>query len=226
MELEDFRGIHSGQDVICIGNGPSLESVSVEFLRSRPSFGLNFIVQHNEHLDGFVPTYWVGLDFGGVEAIRGLPPAMPKFTSKDQYPLLKGKGIPTENVIPFESRDLERPKKGLFYGTSLIAAAHLASILMGASRVLLVGFDCTRGKRLIRYGNGMTTMPHFYDPMHRAQPTMSWCKEFRKLDIWLRRRGQKIVNLSHPTVCKYLEQDYFWRLDEHQETGTSEATGV
>jgi hypothetical protein len=209
MTLASFAGAHKDGEVICIGNGPSLDNVSVKFLRSRPSFGVNYIVEYNHLLDGFIPTYWIGLDWGSMDAISKLPPELPKFVPRRQHKSLQAKGIPTEGVVPFEMSDMEHPGS-MSYGTTLLAAAHIASVCMEAKTVLLVGFDCARARRMVREGKGRTNGPHFYDKDHDAKPTAQWCNAFEILDIWLRKRGQRIINLSHPTYCNSLERGFFW----------------
>lgn len=213
MNFEDFKDIHKGEEIICIGNGPSLENVSISFLKSRPSFGLNYIVHYNEFLDGFVPTYWVALDGGTMEEIASLP-KIPKFVPTRQKGTLQAKGLFDETVIPFDLGNMEHPG-GMGYGTTLLAATHIASVHMGASTVYLVGFDCAKAMHSRRpQVKGKTGCPHFYDPELEPKYMGGWCNMFGILDKWLRKRGQKIVNLSHPTMCKSLEQDYFWRLNE------------
>lgn len=207
MTFDDFKGIHEGEEVICIGNGPSLENVSINFLKSRPSFGLNYIVHYNEFLNGFMPTYWTALDGGTMDAMESLPPEMPKFVPKRHA----DKAKQHESVYGFELKEMPHPG-GMGYGTTLLAAAHIASCHMKAKTVLLVGFDCAKAAKTTRpQRKGITGCPHFYDPDHEAKFMGGWCNMFGILDKYLRKEGQSIINLSHPTMCKSLEQEYFWR---------------
>ena len=41
-----------------------------------------------------------------------------------------------------------------------------------------------------------------------------WCNMFGIYDKWLRKQGQEIINLSHPTFCKELERGFFWNYME------------
>ncbi len=214
MEFADFDGAHKGAEVICIGNGPGLENISVDFLRSRPSFGLNYLPTYNGLLDDFLPTYWVALDQTPVEVIPILPPEMPKFIPTNKIRNLKGLIEKYSNIIGFEMSDMKHPG-GMGYGTTLLAAAHIAGVHMQAQRIFLVGFDCAKAARNKKpIVMGQTGCPHFYDPEHEAKKMNGWCNMFGIYDKWLRKRGQEIINLSHPTFCKSLEQGFFWNYME------------
>lgn len=216
MELADFEGIHKGAEVICIGNGPSLENISIDFLRSRPSFGLNYLPTYNNLLDSFMPTYWLALDQKPMEIIPELPPELPKFVPERKIQTLKAKGVLEKhpNIIGFAMSNMKHPG-GMGYGTSLLAAAHLAGAHMQAKRILLVGFDCAKAlKNTKPQAPGQTGCPHFYDPEHEPKEMKGWCNMFGIYDKWLRKRGQEIINLSHPTFCKSLKQGFFWNYME------------
>ena len=219
MDFADFKGIHKGEEVICIGNGPSLENVSIDFLRSRPSFGLNYMPTYNEFLDGFLPTYWLALDQHPMEIVSSLPVDMPKFIPERKVKTLehtdasefkKSGKHPYPNLVGFAMKGMDHPG-GMGYGTSLLAAAHIAGSHMEAKRIFLVGFDCAKAMKGKRpYNKGKTGCPHFYDPEHEPKFMKGWCNMFAIYDKWLRKRGQEIINLSHPTLCKELTKGFFW----------------
>lgn len=216
MEFADFEGAHKGEEVICIGNGPSLDNIPLSFLRSRPSFGLNYLPTYNDLLDGFLPTYWLALDRAAMEVIPSLPQKLPKFVPHRQCQTLEAEGITkaNANVIPFKMRDMDRPS-GMAYGTSLMAAAHIASIHMQASTVLLVGFDCAKAKQTHRsLVIGKNGTPRFYDSEHESKVMKGWCDMFGTFDKFLNKRGQGIINLSNPTFCKSLKQRSVFRYAE------------
>jgi hypothetical protein len=211
MEFADFKGIHKGEEVICIGNGPSLDNVSIDFLRSRPSFGLNYLTTYNDLLDGFLPTYWLALDRIPMEVIPTLPHEMPKFVPERQHKTLVAEGVVDgiPNVVMFRMGDMGHPG-GMGYGTSLLAAAHIAGAQMEAKRIFLVGFDCAKAAKSIKpFVQGKSGCPHFYDPEHEGRPMNGWCNSFGIYDKWLRKQGGKIINLSYPTHCKSLDQGLF-----------------
>jgi len=211
MEFADFKDAHKGGEVICIGNGPSLDNVSIDFLKSRPSFGLNYMPTYNSFLDGFLPTYWIALDQIPTEVISSLPPEMPKFVPFRKISYLEANGIIPQypNVVGFKMGDMRHPG-GMGYGTTLLAAAHIAGAHMQARRIFLVGFDCAKAAKSKKpYVAGKTGCPHFYDPEHEAKAMGGWCNMFGIYDKWLRKQGQEIINLSYPTFCKSLDQGFF-----------------
>jgi len=219
MNFADFKDIHKDDDVICIGNGPSLNNISIAFLESRPSFGLNYMPTYNDFLDGFMPTYWLVLDQKPTEIIPSLPYDMPKFMPsrkqetfehENEKARRQNKAEPYPNLVGFKMSDMQQPA-AMGYGSSLIAAAHVAGAHMQAKRIFLVGFDCEKamqGKR--PYIMGKVGCPHFYDPEHKGKPMKGWCNQMGIYAKWLNKTGQEMINLSHPTTCKSVPQGYFW----------------
>ena len=57
-EIEKFRDFHSGETVVIIGNGPSLNQTDLRLLGETPSIGVNAIFLATDDL-GFRPTYYV-----------------------------------------------------------------------------------------------------------------------------------------------------------------------
>ena len=57
MELKDFHRLHAGQTCLVCGVGPNLTATHPS-LFPFPSFGVNTIYK----LDGWKPTYFVGVD--------------------------------------------------------------------------------------------------------------------------------------------------------------------
>lgn len=208
MDFDDFKDAHKGEEVICIGNGPSLDGIPISFLRSRPSFGLNYLPAYSNLLDGFMPTYWLALDRVPLEVIPSLSQQIPKFVPHRQRKTIEAEGITAKyaNIIGFNMSDMKHPG-GMGYGTSLLAAAHIAGVHMGASTILLVGFDCAKAKKSKKpHDTGKTGCPHFYDADHEPKEMNGWCNMFSILDKYLNKTGQGIINLSNPTFCKSLTQ--------------------
>lgn len=202
-----------------MGNGPSLDNVSLDFLRSRPSFGLNYMPTYNDLLDGFMPTYWLALDQHPTEIIPSLPYDLPKFIPRRKQDNFekdndekrrRGKDILYPNLVGFKMGDMKQPA-AMGYGSSLIAAAHVAGAHMKAKRIFLVGFDCEKAMQSKKpYKMGKVGCPHFYDPDHAGKHMKGWCNQMGIYAKWLQKRGQDMINLSHPTTCKSVPQGYFW----------------
>jgi len=202
-----------------MGNGPSLDNVSLDFLKSRPSFGLNYMPIYNDLLDGFLPTYWLALDQHPTEVIQSLPRDLPKFIPERKVKTFeqandqarrKDEEEPYPSLVGFKMRDMKQPA-AMGYGSSLIAAAHVAGAHMEAKRIFLVGFNCEKAMRGKKpYVMGKVGCPHFYDPDHEGKPMKGWCNQMGIYAKWLEKRGQEMINLSHPTTCTSVPQGFFW----------------
>lgn len=175
------------------------------------------------------PTYWLVLDplcFRATKAISHKNTI--KFVKGHQkeafLSALKEWGIDDqeETTVFYQMRDkipnfTFTEEWGLNYSTSAIAAAHLA-VYMGASKILLVGFDCTYGMALYDNFNdfdGRSKIPHFYDPRnHFCGYSEMWDSHFAYFRDWANEQGTEVINLSIPTESKYLErEDYtdYWQ---------------
>jgi hypothetical protein len=222
-QLEDFKDIHKDEEIIVVCNGPGLKNIPFAFLESRTNFVINFF-------SGWVPfirpDYWVVLDplcFRGAKYVNGTV----KFIKGHQAQEFEGECIKQgiefdeENVCFYQMRDripnfVFTEEWGVKYSTSAIAASHLAKY-MGASKVLLVGFDCTYGMGLysdINNFEGVSRIPHFYDPRHHFTGySEMWDVHFKDFSDWAITEGMEVVNLSIPTKSKLLPRaDYrdFW----------------
>lgn len=216
MQLEDFKDKHKGEEVIVVCNGPGLKNIPFAFIESRPNFVINFFPY-------WAPwvriNYWLALDPICFKALEHAKEAV-KFIKSHQANVFKG--YEDENLVFYEMRDqvpgfVWTEEWGLKYSTTALAAAHLG-VYMGASKVLLVGFDCTYGMGL--YQNladfeGLSRIPHFYDKRkHFNGYSGMWDEHFRIFADWAEGQGTEIINLSVPTASKHLKrEDYrdYWR---------------
>lgn len=223
--LEEFEGIHEGEEVIIVCNGPGLKNIPFAFLESRPTFVINFFAAWVPFLK---PDYWMVLDplcFKGAEYVNGTT----KFVKGHQAQEFEGECIKRgiefdeENTCFYQMQDkipnfTWTEKWGVKYSTTAIAAAHIAVGVMGVSKVLLVGFDCTYGMGL--YSNiddfkGLSRIPHFYDHRHHFDGYSGmWDEHFRDFAKWAEEEKEaEVVNLSIPTKSKFLKrEDYrdYW----------------
>ena len=189
--MHRYKDIHDGP-MICIGNGPSLLNVPTDFLGMYPSIGMNWVVHYNHLIDDFVPNYWVALDGGPLVEIPDIPTC---FVRRKYSKSIKG-----DNLVFFDPQDLDGPD-GLGHSTTMVAAVQIA-LYMGASDVLIVGFDCTKGYRgdaLPEYGKNGTR--HFYDLENGSQTSVKWDKDVGKLASWAESTGRAVWNLSPFTMA-------------------------
>ena len=203
-ELADFKDRHAGEEIICIGAGPSLKFLPPAFLESRPNIAVNLV----RHWMPFLRVdHWLGLDVGTIDpekynalpSIEGIPQFIPlryvhraklhEWGSDDLVSMV----LPQVQGIPFS------PSYGASYTTSLAAAAQLAGEIMGASRVLLVGFDCTRTARHSNHYH----LPHFYNdpgPDNPVKYERPWDLQMQRLRTHLLDLGSDLLNLTRPTA--------------------------
>lgn len=134
MIWDDLKDKHKGGTCIVIGNGPSLKSVSRDFIGSYPSFGTNRIFLRG------APTYYVCVNplvfAADVDKILGI--------SSDLIFLPNSFGVEGDKVVPMKmtgDRIFGDPISGFYEGwTVTFVCLELAS-WMGFKTVLLVGVD-------------------------------------------------------------------------------------
>lgn len=200
MRLQDFRNIHAGESVLCIGTGASLLDIPVDFLRSMPSIGMNYLTYYSDLIDGFIPTYWVALDTGPMVMLDQIPQEVVRFIPDRQEKRVKVRGLSLENSVFFEIAAMPRPD-GAGHSTSMAAAVQLA-LYMGAHNALIVGFDCTRGNKSDALPEpGKTGAPHFYDLDHGGQYQPKWDKNIGQFSDWAESMGRHVWNLSPFTMA-------------------------
>jgi hypothetical protein len=225
--LDEFKDKHKGEEMIVVCNGPGLKNIPFAFIESRPHFVLNFFAAWVPFLR---PTYWVVLDplcFRAAEYVNGTV----KFVKGHQEEAflhemsIQGMDPDQDQVVFYQMRDkipnfVWTEEWGVKYSTSAIAASHLA-VHMGASKVLLVGFNCTYGMGLyedLDNFKGISRIPHFYDPRnHFSGYSEMWDIHFAHFRDWAEEQGTEVVNLSIPTESQYLKRESY--LDYWQPEG-------
>ena len=199
MQLQDFRDVHAGENVLCIGTGASLLDIPVDFLRSMPSIGINYLTYYSDLIDGFYPTYWVALDTGPMIMLDKMPPEIVRFIANRQEKRIRAAGRDMQSTVFFEIAAMPRPDRA-GYSTSMAAAVQLA-LYMGAPNALLVGFDCTKGNKSDALPEpGKTGTPHFYDPDRGRQYQPGWDKNIGQFSKWAQSVGKRVWNLSPFTM--------------------------
>lgn len=208
MRLQDFRDIHAGENILCIGTGPSLSDIPVDFLRSMPSIGINYLPYYSSLLDGFLPTYWIALDTGPMVMLDLMPSDITRFVPSRQEKRIKAAGQSMENTVFFEISAMPRPDRA-GYSTTMAAAVQL-SLYMGTPNSLLVGFDCTKGNKSDAVPElGKTGTQHFYDPKNGRRYAPEWDKNVGQFAKWAESVDRDVWNLSSFTMAKEIQQsDY------------------
>jgi hypothetical protein len=208
IKLQDLRDVHKGENIICMGSGPSLLNVPVEFLRSMPTVGINFGPYYSDLLDGFIPQYWVALDTNPMVMLDHLPDEVIKFIPNRQEKRIRANGLRLWNCVFIEIAAMPRPE-GTGYSTTMVAAVQLA-LYLGAPNALVVGFDCTTGQKSDALPEpGKTGTAHFYDPDRGAKYMPGWDSNLGKFAEWAKAMGKGVWNLSNPTMSRYVPKSTY-----------------
>ena len=199
-----FDGLLAGQTAVAVGNGPSLNRMPREWMNGHALFVVNHWPWWTEQPFDF----WVGLDWAHMEvaaSIRDRPAFMPgRYWRKFEEGGLEH-GHVHELLLRQRVGGVPwHPENGSSYSTTLLSAAQLA-FEMGATTVVLAGFDCTwaPGKHV---GNGVTGVPHWYDPKKKGGHMEMWDRQAGMLARHAASRGQRLVNVSNPTACTEVER--------------------
>ena len=229
MNFADLKDAHVNEDMIVVGNGPSLRNIPIGFLDSRPTVVTNFFRPHMP--DWFKPTYWTCLDDPPMSLIPKLPGIIKLVPLKHQNKVEAANLVKHLDETVFYLLDDEVPgfvhheSSGMTYSTSIASAAHLA-YYMGAKRIFVVGFDCTTGHKASSVNDrhsGRTDSVHFYDEgnkTHQYRPV--WDSQMKSLlDYFVTQKGTIMYNLSKPTAARKIpigNYRTFWSpLEKHDE---------
>ncbi len=146
-QLSAYHRRHEGGRCVIIGNGPSLRSMDLSFLKHEITFGMNRINLLRKSVD-FTPTYFVAINKFVLEQsaaeIAAIP--CPKFLSPaavecalidDKTVIVPTGGLPLGETAPFLSAAGERVWEGFTVTYMALQLAHY----MGFSEVILIGVD-------------------------------------------------------------------------------------
>ena len=212
-EQSDYVDRHAGEQVIIIGNGPSLKNIPIGFIESRTNIGINYLRQK---IPWIRLDYWMATDKEVVLDLVSDINGIPKFIPTRYMNIVKVDLDPDnfDEIVPMAlMEDIPgtrySPVYGASYTTTLAAAAHMA-FLMGAIEILAVGFDCSFYKGNREYiGDGKSKLPHFYDDKPAMLYKREWDNDVFYVDRYIRGHGSGVVNLSQPTLSKRLEKSIY-----------------
>ncbi len=131
--MKNLYNTRRGETCIVMGNGPSLKTVPLKFLRKHPTFGANKVYL----LDGFTPNYYVCVNPLVLEQNRAEIEALPcpKFIrgglNFSGYQL-HSVGFPMFSYVPW---------KWIYEGYTVTFVSLQLAFFMGFETILLVGVD-------------------------------------------------------------------------------------
>jgi len=147
MKLKDFNNKHLGETVYIIGCAPTLNNLSereINFLNNSTTIGVNF-----SHLK-IKLKYWIG---GHIEQAvfaleSNLPYNVPLFAHCDERVRYVTQVWDSDRIIPVNASMPKLPlsrhadeKEDLAGATSIVLSAIHLAYIMGASKVVFVGFE-------------------------------------------------------------------------------------
>lgn len=143
-QIKKFKNIHQGESCVIIGNGPSLKTMDLDWLRDKYTFGLNRIYLMFPEL-GFSTTYYISVNRLVIEQcaadIVDLP--MPKFLGWYWRDFLKN--APSINYVRYikdGTLDFSKdPGHRIWEGATVTYVAMQLAYYMGFQKVYLIGVD-------------------------------------------------------------------------------------
>jgi hypothetical protein len=219
-EILQFKDRHTSERCVIIGNGPSLNTMDLSFLKHETCFGLNRIYIAFERYD-FVPTYLVSVNRFVLEQSAADFQELPctKFLSFEGVPAIH----PDDNLIVINPRTWEDffstdPRRGLCIGSTVTYVAMQLAFWMGFEEVVLIGVDhrfTTRGaphKIVESQGDD----PNHFDPNYFGKgytwqlPDLKNSEQmYRIADAYFRAYRGKIIDATVNGACPVFEKaDY------------------
>jgi hypothetical protein len=179
-DVSDFYARHENRRCFILGNGPSLNKIDIEKLRSEITFGVNSIFLMTE-TNGFRPTFYVVEDnlvftenMQQIDAYAGVTKILPK-TYADK---LKCKdecyGFDMDTSF-YNKKDARRfavpqfnvtPAARFFCGQSVTFINMQLAYYMGFTEVILLGMDFSYQKPPTHEQSGNHIRSHGDDPNH------------------------------------------------------------
>jgi hypothetical protein len=149
-QLLSFKNKHSGKRVFIIGNGPSLNSLDLSFLKNELTFGVNGIYLNYEKMK-FMPTYYVVEDVFVAEdradEINSLKNTIKFYGNYLDYCIKKGENVIWTNTIVNYNDYKDFPhfstnaSRSLWVGGTVSYLNLQLAYYMGFKEVYLIGFD-------------------------------------------------------------------------------------
>jgi hypothetical protein len=149
-KIRSFHNRHQGETAVLIGNGPTLNSVDFDLIKSIPTFGVNAIYLKEKEM-GFLPTYYFVEDVFVAEdrarEIADLRGPTKFFGNYLRYAIDDSPNTLWMNVSVsygnFKNFPLWSSNAGriLYCGGTVSYLAMQLAYYMGFRRLILVGFD-------------------------------------------------------------------------------------
>jgi hypothetical protein len=178
--LSSLHNRHRGGRCFILGNGPSLNRINIDDLRSEICFGVNSIFLMTRS-NGFSPTYYVVEDNlvfsenqAEIDAYEGVTKILPKVYAEklacrdtcyvfDMETSFYNKRDPSRYAVPQFNRT---PEARFFCGQSVTYINMQLAYYMGFQEVVLVGMDFSYSRPPSHEQQGNHIRSHGDDPNH------------------------------------------------------------
>lgn len=203
--IQDFYLRHKGETVLVVGNGPSLDQTPLEKLSEKyPTFCANKIYDSKVH-DGFLPTYWAGVDHDMLHETLPWLTNHPEFRTERFIPReFQLSGFHLLNVKIGHPISKDASEYVALGGTVTVVNLQLA-YYMGATTVLLVGVDHNYPIRGYDGPPGSKFIGDGEDQGHFQSKSGAY---FAKGQIYNRPELDATGSISYPAVRKMFEADH------------------
>jgi len=186
--MDKFRGVHSGQTALLVGNGINL-NLTPPTAFNYPSFGMNTVYKYN----GWTPDYYTAVDtrvmneFGKeiAEKYADIPKFIPRpnldnWQGSNFYRFLHRPGA----IVPLT----DPARDGIAYSNVMTVAMQLAAY-MGFTTLLMIGV----------YHDPNDGRGHFWgrdEGMPLQPPLNDWLEAYKQIVDALFIRGVQVLNIS------------------------------
>lgn len=184
--------IWRGKTVLIVAGGPSLTASDVASARKHVdrTIAINNAVDIAPDADmlWFTDAKWAGVYRDRVERFSGRLATLENYHLQDEFP-----GIWC--VHNLKSPPFYEDGDGIYPGNcGGYAALHLAAV-MGAEKIVLIGYDC-------KLGTGIHWHGRHESPLHNPSRSMAdeWVEQFSAIAPALFERGIDVVNVTRDTA--------------------------
>ena len=148
--LDDLRGAYRGRTAIVMGSGPSLARLPAndERIYRHVLFAVNGAIEYLPRADFFCSSDSGIMDTEWRYTLRESSCRIVQSANREQWPLNAVYGIPNSRGIWYTRRtdmrdyDMSPSRPDIILGTSSAHPAVHVALVLGCSRVYLVGCDC------------------------------------------------------------------------------------
>jgi len=220
LRLDRLKGRHTGQRVILVANGPSLNDMDLKFLSREVTIGLNKIYLGFKKF-GFYPRYFVAVNdkviSQSVQQINALNCV--KFISERNAHLIPQSALTYHiNTVAPVTRFCNDITKGVHEGWTVTYAALQIAYFLGFKEVIIIGMDHrfeytgnpNEASRLDSADTNHFSPDYFGGGQVWDNPDLAHSEEsYRIARAEFEKDGRRIIDATYKGACNIFEKaDY------------------